>query len=112
MDKQPRSEKNRKKKEYWTSHIKEWKKSGLSQIDYCKQNNLSRHRFTYWKCKGDKKSKSMTFIPVLHKPSPTLPIINSTAQLKVLIGDQYRIEIGDGFSPDTLSRLMYTLERM
>ena len=112
MEKQTRAEKNRERAEYWQSHIKAWRKSGLSQIDYCRNNNLSRCRFTYWKCKEDKKSNPMTFIPVLHKPSKVTPIIDTTAPLKVLIGDRYRIEIGDGFSPETLSRLMYTLERV
>ena len=112
MDKRTREEKNRKKAEYWRLHIEGWRKSGLSQVDYCRSNDLSRHRFTYWKCKGDKKTKHTTFIPVLHKPSKITPIISNTAPLKVLIGDRYRIEIGDGFSSDTLSRLLHSLERM
>lgn len=112
MDKQTRSEKNREKKKYWRSHIGAWKKSGLSQIDYCKRNNLSRHRFTYWKNRDNKKPTPMTFIPVLSKASPPSFLSNNIAPLKILIGDQYRIEIGDGFSPDTLTRLMDTLERM
>jgi hypothetical protein len=112
MEKQTREEKNRKKAEYWRSHIEVWRKSGLSQIDYCRNNNLSRCRFTYWKCKDDKQSKPMTFIPVLHKPSKIPRTVKNTAPLKVLMGDRYRIEIGDGFTPETLSRLMYTLERM
>ena len=112
MDKQTRAEKNRKKEEYWRSHIQAWKKSGLKQIDYCRKNNLSRHRFTYWKCKCNKKSESMTFIPVLSKSSWMPTIINNTAPLKVLIRDRYRVEVGDGFSTDTLSKLIHTLEGM
>ena len=112
MDKRTRKEKNREKQEYWRSHIKAWEESGLSQVDYCRENNLSRHRFTYWKCKGDKKTVSMTFVPVLSKPSNQHSIMHNTAPLKVLIGDRYRVEVGDGFSPDTLSRLMEALKRI
>ena len=112
MDKQTRVEKNREKRKYWQSHIEAWKQSGLSQIDYCRENNLSRHRFTYWKCKGDKKSESIRFIPVLPKPILSSFSIANTAPLKVIIGERYRIEIGDGFSPDTLLRLMGTLEKL
>jgi hypothetical protein len=112
MDKQTRAEKSREKGEYWNSHIEAWKKSGLSQVDYCRENNLSRHRFTYWKCKGDKESEFLRFVPVLPKPILSPFSIANTAPLKVIIGERYRIEIGDGFSPDTLLRLMGTLGRL
>ena len=112
MDKQTRSEKNKEKQEYWNSHIEAWKQSGLSQIDYCIQNDLSKHRFTYWKCKKHKESAPIKFVPVLPKPILSSFSINDTVPLKVIIGDRYRIEIGDGFSSDTLLRLMCTLERL
>lgn len=112
MDKQARAEKKRLKQEYWRSHITGWKKSSLSQIDYCKQNNLSKHRFTYWKCKEHKKSAPISFIPVIQSPIRSTSSKNIIAPLKILFGDRYRIEIGDGFSSDTLSRLMDTLERI
>ena len=112
MDKQTSAEKNRVRKEFWRAHIESWKKSGLSQIDYCKENNLSRHRFTYWKGKGNKKPVPIKFIPVLQKASSSFRIKDSKSPLKVIIGERYCIEVGDGFSPDTLTRLMYTLEKM
>ena len=111
MDKQTRSEKNGEKREYWNSHIEAWKQSGLSQIDYCRQKDLSRHRFTYWKCKRDRESDPIRFVHVLPRPILSPFSINDTAPLKVIIGDRYRIEIGDGFSSDTLLRLIGTLER-
>ena len=112
MDKQTRAEKNREKREYWKSHIEAWKNSNLSQVEYCRQNDLSRHRFTYWKCKGDKKSEAIRFIPVIPKFPSSFRLKDSIAPLKVIIGDRYRIEIGDGFSSDTLLRLMGTLGRL
>lgn len=103
-------EKNREKAAYWNAHIKGWKESGLKQIDYCIKNNLSRHRFTYWKSKDNKKSKPLKFIPVISRPATQSNIDTDTSPLKVLICDKYRIEVGDRFSRDTLSRLINTLE--
>ena len=103
-------EKNRKKAEYWTGHINKWKESGLKQIDYCRANNLSRQRFTYWKGKNNRKRKSIKFIPVIPKPTPSLS--NNISPLKIHVGDKFRIEVGEGFSEETLTRLIKTLSVM
>lgn len=112
MAKQTREERNREKREFWTTQIALWEKSGLSQIEYCKRNNLSRHCFTYWKCKRKKKQEPITFVPVLRKPTAYQIPTNRIAPIRVMLGDRYRIEIEDGFSADTLAHLMHILERV
>jgi hypothetical protein len=112
MAEQTREEKNQKKQEFWTSHIESWKESGLKQIDYCRQNNISRHRFTYWKCKLHKKKDSLTFVSVSGKAILSQLSPYNQASLKLNIGGTYQIEIGDGFSPETLSILVQTLGRI
>ena len=112
MAEQPREEKNRKKQEFWSSHIESWKGSGLKQIDYCRENNLSRHRFTYWKCKLNKKIEPLTFIPIPGNTIRSQIDLNNQATLKLNIGGSYQIEIGDGFSSETLSSLIRTLGRI
>jgi hypothetical protein len=104
-------EKNRKKALFWSDHIKRWEGSGLSQIDYCRANNLSRHHFTYWKCKNNRKNNPVKFISVVTKSSTSS--LNSIIEpLKVHVGDKYRIEVGEGFSEETLVRLINTLSDM
>ena len=56
--------------QYWQSHFVRWRESGLTQSEYCRQAQLSRHRFKYWRNKLDatvkrrrKKPKS-GFVPV------------------------------------------------
>lgn len=109
-------DRNREKAEYWKGHIERWKESGRRQIEYCLENNLSRHRFTYWKCKGDKnndKEVSRTrFIPVVTRPAIIRSLQRNTEPLKVQIDERYRIEVGEGFSEVTLTRLIKTLEDM
>ena len=34
---------------YWQQHFENWKKSGLSQRDYCKQHELTFSSFGYWR---------------------------------------------------------------
>ena len=36
---------------YWKGQTEAWKGSGLSQIKFCQANNLSFHRFVYWRRK-------------------------------------------------------------
>ena len=97
------------KKQFWKSHIEAWENSGLSQIEYCRQHDLVRCRFTYWKGKLDKKSEPVTFVPVFKKmerhPGPP----SNRPPIKLIVNGGYQIEIGDGFSPETLSTLLHTL---
>jgi hypothetical protein len=36
---------------FWQQHITQWQGSGLSQANYCRQQALPAHQFSYWKCK-------------------------------------------------------------
>jgi hypothetical protein len=109
---QTREDYNREKQEFWTSHIESWKESGLKQIEYCRQNNLSRHRFTYWKCKLNKKLEPLRFVAISGDGIRSQIYENNRAFLKLNIGDTYQIEFSDGFSPDTLSPLIRALGRI
>ena len=33
----------------WKTVIRDWERSGLSQKEYCKRNDLLRHTFSWWK---------------------------------------------------------------
>ena len=104
-------ERNREKALFWADHIRVWEGSGLSQIDYCRANNLSRHHFTYWKCKNSRKNNPVKFVPVVSKSSKS-SLHRSIEPLKVHVGDKYLIEVGEGFSGGTLIRLINTLSDM
>ena len=112
MAKRTRKESNKEKQRVWTSRINAWKSSGLSQVEYCRQKDLSRPRFTYWKCKLGKKADSVRFVPVLGKSVRSQIPQNHQAPIKLIIDSRYQIEIGDGFSPGTLSTLIRTLGRL
>jgi len=37
------------KRRIWKQELENWKSSGLSQAEYCRQNELKFHRFVYWR---------------------------------------------------------------
>jgi len=107
-----KKERNRGKELFWSKHIKLWEESGLRQADYCRQKDLSRTQFTYWKCKLAKKTGPVTFVPVPEKALRSQIPDSKQGSLKLNINNIYQIEICEGFSPDTLSTLIRTLGKI
>jgi hypothetical protein len=112
MAKQTREDQNREKKRVWTSRINAWKSSGLTQVEYCRQKELSKCQFTYWKCKLDKKEVPVKFVSIPGESVQSQVLRDNQAPIKLIIDSRYQIEIGDGFSPGTLSALICTLGRL
>lgn len=56
----------------WNQHIRAWKKSGLSQSEYCKLHGLASKRFSDQKCKqlgpakftGKSRKTKSDFVPI------------------------------------------------
>ena len=95
------------KNKFWQAHIETWKQSGISQSAYCRGKGLSLRSFGYWKKKFFRKLP-VTFVPVAVKTFP-FPIGLSGPSLKLLTRTGFGIEIGDGFKPETLRKLLDTL---
>jgi hypothetical protein len=59
---------------------------------------------------------AVRFIPVAVGPDVETELprraVTPTAPLTLVTGSGYRIEVGDGFAPDTLARLLATLGRL
>lgn len=53
------------KRKQWETHIEEWQRSGLSQAEYCKRNQLRDNQLTYWKKRILNPEKKMRFIPLI-----------------------------------------------
>lgn len=62
---------------YWLQQIEAWQSSGQTQLAYCRTNELSYHRFGYWRRKFRQQSQAVQsrkgsgFVPVT--PSATSP---------------------------------------
>lgn len=102
-----------RKRETWLTHIDNWKASGLSQADFCRQNKLKPSQFTYWKYSLAKKtSEKPTFVEVPANVYPTSQKPSNTACLKLVFESGMTMEINDGFNPDTLKSIVQTLRSL
>lgn len=114
MHKKPvsRRGKNSRTQKIWRTHIDAWQKSGLSRAEYCRQNNLSPHALGYWHKKYEKSGQvGMTLVPVpLTGKLKVMEPLAWHSTLKVEIGNGFKVEVADGFTPATLTRLVATLE--
>jgi hypothetical protein len=108
MSEEIREAQNQDKQNFWEAHIKAWKESGASQVDYCRGEGLSIHAFGYWKRKLDRKETASGFVPVIIRPSGAVGGRADTS-LRLVIREDLCIEVGDRFSPDTLRRLLDTV---
>ncbi len=124
-------EDNRRK---WGDQVLGWRSSGLSKQEYCRRTNLSYTTFIYWSRQlrrpGTKKAPAVVRLGDIFA-SRGLPAfrgelgtqtgfrLNSVisggvpigiAALKLWVGE-YRIDVGDHFSEDTLEQLIRVLRR-
>lgn len=92
----------------WEGHVREWKLSGLSQAEYCREHHISIKSFGYWKRKLTKSEPGTSLVEV--KGFHASRIFSCTRPLFLTLGGRYRIEVERGFDPETLGRLLEVLE--
>ena len=102
-------ESNEKRCQFWKRHLKTWSKSGLTQNAYCRNNNLKPNRFTYWKNKFKRKNLPVQFVQIT--PDQVTEAISYPVQncLRLNIESRFQIEIPDGFSQTTLTKVLLVL---
>ncbi len=106
----PGNRHKRRGQQFWEDHISRWDQSELTQAEYCQLNKIAIKNFQYWRTKA-KRANTPTLVELpLAKIFPTLPACHP--QLCLVINQQYRIEIGKGFDPEDLERLLRLLVRM
>lgn len=107
---------SRERERFWQAHLSAWRRSGLSQREYCRRQEIDEWSLSSWKRRLAKSSPDVvSFVPVTVTSQPALarPGVSKARfqPLTVVVGDQYRVEVGDGFSSETLSRLLAVLGR-
>ncbi len=97
-------------------HLLTWRKSGLSQGDYCRQHKIRPSTLARWLAGGQAQEPDAAAIlvpvPVVRKPQPTPATIwdFEPAALSLATGRGLRLDIGKGFDAPTLARLLTVLE--
>lgn len=113
MNSQVKTQQPDQRRRFWKSHIRAWKKSGYTQREYCRHNDLVPHRFTYWKLKFAKEAKSVVaFVPVPLQ-SPNLLDNHKAGTFTVRIQqNRFQVEVNEKFSQAALVQLIRTLEAL
>lgn len=85
--------------ECWQLHVERWRRSGLSQAEYCRRNDLNPNTFQWQK--GREREREVHFVPVKLK--------ERVPRLTIGIGDSIRVELHREFDVEELSRLIQAL---
>ena len=101
-----------KKKRFWEVHVRAWGRSGLSQNDYCKRNQLSSSQFCYWKKKlGQSCNAPLSFIPVaIGSKEQKATTTTSDSGLTIYLDSSVKIGLSNDFTPSTLVKVVAALE--
>ena len=118
----------------WNTIFHDFRRSGLTQAEFCRQHQISLYSFRYHfyqpctsklTCSDDRspsgtkltssddRSPSSTdhhFLPVTILPDPTPTISAAQSHLELIIPNGRRIAIAPGFDSQTLRRLIAVVE--
>jgi len=112
MKDKSRAEEQTEKRKFWKEQIQNWQESNLTQVEYCRKNNLIPHRFTYWKNRIVKPAETpMSLVQVNMKANFNAKPMH-TSPLRLVFSNQYYVEIDRGFDPVALQQLLYTLKQL
>jgi len=96
-----------KKEKFWRNHVKKHSESGLTQKDYCKNNNLSYWSFSTWKNRL-KKQDNNKLVEVA--PDIISSLNDKTVEdFEIIFDNRIRIKIPDNFAPVQLLSIIKTL---
>lgn len=97
------------KKKYWEKQVEAWRRSGLSQVEFCQEHGLSRWGFLYWRRKllGNSSSGDTAFVQVSNALEMKLA---QRSTISIGIDSRHRIEVAEGFDAATLKQILDVLE--
>lgn len=94
---------------FYQKHLERWRQSQLTQKEYCRQNQIIPHRFTYWKKRLAGDQTGPTFVPVpLAQNFP----VSVTSKIDLVIAGGFKVQVVPGFDPATLKQLIQTLRSL
>jgi hypothetical protein len=119
---------------YWSAIFADFRRSEMTHVQFCTSRRISLHSFRTWLYRlrpGLPARRPRTgrtsppspppvddppaFLPVHVLPHPTAAVVAhhvdpSPAPLELVLGDRCHVRVPAGFDPDTLHRLLDTLE--
>jgi transposase-like protein len=93
---------------YWHSLIEQQESSGLSVLDFCRENHRSPYQFYRWRRRFRQKGReenSAGFLELVPRPARTL-----RSGVRIMVGDTLCIEVERGFDPAALRTVIKVLD--
>jgi len=103
----------------WNALLNDFRKSGLTHAEFCRRRGISIHSFrkrlyqapTPKPIPANRPSDAAAhFLPVTIAPDPIPATVDPRQPLELLLGNGRRIAVAPGFDPQTLRRLIATVE--
>jgi hypothetical protein len=99
----------------WQAIIDEFRRSGLTQAEFCRQRDLSLQTFRkylYGSGPVAKTTPVVEFLPVTTPSNTPKAPRRDHDPLIVILADNRRVAVAPGFDADTLRRLIETIESL
>ena len=97
---------------HWPAILADFRRSGLSQAEFCNRRGLSvtSFRYRYYRAPGRPTQPNATkFLPVRVVAEP--PASPPADRLVLILAADRRLAVAPGFDAETLARLLNLLER-
>lgn len=96
---------------YWEAHIHALATSGLSRAEYCRQYKITPSSLRYWQKKLRSPQENQAQLVAVSMPvGDCAPSCDRPPALHLVLPGNLAIAVGNDFSPQTLTRLLATLE--
>lgn len=94
----------------WIEHLKQWRQSGRSRLEYCRERGVKDHQLRYWagRLSAAGKPNRLSFVKAVTAPSP-LPSISGSARLFLPTGSV--IEFSAATDPAWIVRVAQEVAR-
>jgi hypothetical protein len=93
---------------YWREQVTAWKGSGLSQLEFCREQGLSRFGFGKWKVRlegaGPRGGARLVRVGTARVGTA------APRGIRLTVSGRYALEIPEGFDGPTLGRVLEVLE--
>jgi len=109
MTDQTPTEQIAEKRRFWEQQIEQWKNSGLTQIEFCRLHNLKPHQLTYWKKRFQPAETPVSLVELKWEPAIQTAPCPNPSPLRLIVNNQFRIDVDRGFDPATLQQLVLSL---
>jgi hypothetical protein len=104
---------DRRKERFWRRVVRQWRRSGLTVRDFCRQQQLSEPNFYAWRsilAKRDAEKPAFVPVSVVSEPATCPRAEDAPAPLELILAGGRRLRVGAGFDVATLQRLLPLLE--